>query len=697
MATLATLARLYGIQPSYRDYRGQVRHASEAALRATLAVFGAPPVANDNEIRAAITQRRAELARPTPPAAAYWLGQGNTIRVRLHAPGTDFRLHLDLRTEEGNHHRWSVSPETLAAGAIRERAESQVTVDVALPAGLPAGYHTLDSEIAGRHWQTLVIAAPPKAYQPGLPGRWWGAFLPLYALRTGRAWHAGDYSDLRRLVDWTAQHGGQMAGTLPLLAGFLDGAPYDHSPYAPASRLAWNELYIDIEASPELVYAPATRALLLDATFAKAIEDLGERRMVDYPALYRLKRRALEPLAEALFAPGNESRLAGFHRFLEASPHLGEYARFRAIGERQGTAWQAWPERLRLGDVDAGDYDQAAAHYHEYVQWLATEQLALIAPEASPAGLYMDLPLGVHASGFDTWRFRESFAPGASAGAPPDGLFVGGQDWGFPPLHPQRLRRDSYRYFIGVVRHHMRHARVLRIDHVMGLYRQYWIPQGFAATEGVYVRYPADELTAILCLESHRHRCVVVGENLGTVPAAVEHLLERHGFRPMHVAEFAATGDARGPFAEPAPASLAAIGTHDTPTFAGWWYGLDIHDKLALGLVDEDQAREEHAGREAVRTSIEAYVTQREADRSPDDPPLTRWLSGTLRHLAESDAWAVLVNLEDLLLELQPQNVPGTHRERPNWLRKASATLEAMMSDPAVGRILGEVARLRRR
>ncbi|MSQ10501.1 MAG: 4-alpha-glucanotransferase, partial [Dehalococcoidia bacterium] len=351
----------------------------------------------------------------------------------------------------------------------------------------------------------------------------------------------------------------------------------------------------------------------------------------------------------------------------------------------------------RMGDLDAGDYDQRVAHYHEYVQWLSNEQLASIAPEATPAGLYMDLPLGVHASGFDTWRFPESFAPGASAGAPPDGLFIGGQDWGFPPLHPERLRQDGYRYFIDVVRHHMRHARVLRVDHVMGLYRQYWIPQGFAATEGVYVRYPADQLAAILSLESHRHHCVVASENLGTVPAAVEHLLQRHGFRPMHVAQFGATGNAAEPFTQPTTAALAAIGTHDTPTFAGWWYGLDIHDKLALGLIDEDHAREEHGRREAVRTSIEAFVAHDEQDRSPDDPPLTRWLAGTLRHLAVSNAWAVLVNLEDLLLELQPQNVPGTHRERPNWLRKASATLEAMMADPTVARILAQVAALRHR
>lgn len=692
MTPLRALARLHGVQLSYRDYRGEVRHASDAAIEATLTALGV--AVGDGDLAGPLARSRAELARPAPPVVTCWLGEHRAVRLRLPAGQDTTAIRLSLALEGGGVRAWQATPE---ASLRQHDGDGQTVVDVPLPSDLPAGYHALHTEYAGQTWRTLVIAAPPQAYQPEPPERWWGTFLPMYALRTERPWHAGDYSDLQRLVQWTGELGGQMAGTLPLLAGFLDGEPMDYSPYAPTSRLAWNELYIDVITAPELAHAPDAQALLADPAFQRALDDLGERRMVDYPALYRLKRRVLKLLAAALKAPGNETRVAAFEAYLRANPLVQEYARFRAVAERQGKAWQAWPEPLRAGALADADYDPSVACYHAYVQWLAGQQIAAVAPEGSQAHLYMDLPLGVHASGFDTWRFQHNFAAGASVGAPPDGLFVGGQDWGFPPLHPRRLREDSYRYVIEVVRHHMRHAGVLRIDHVMGLYRQFWIPQGFSATEGVYVRYPADELAAIVCLESHRNRCVVVGENLGTVPAAVERLLERRALSPMHVAQFGVSGDPARPFTAPAAPDLAAIGTHDTPTFAGWWYGLDIHDKLALGLVDAGQAQAEHAGRDAMRTAIEAYVSQHEVDRSPDDPPLTRWLAGTLRHLAESNAWSVLVNLEDLLLELQPQNVPGTHRERPNWLRKASATLEAIIQDPTVLRLLTLVNALRHR
>jgi 4-alpha-glucanotransferase len=484
-----------------------------------------------------------------------------------------------------------------------------------------------------------------------------------------------------------------MVGTLPLLAGFLSGDPYDPSPYAAASRLAWNDLYIDIEAVPEFAAAPEVQAFLVSPEFEAAATALAGKPLVDYTQLAGLKRRALEGLAATFFAAGESARTAQFRAFLQQNPHIEDYARFRAAGEHQGRGWQAWPEPQRSGALAEADYDLAAMRYHQYVQWLASEQIA--AAGAGMAGLYMDLPLGVHASSYDTWRYRDHFAQGVAAGAPPDALFINGQNWGFPPLHP-RLQRELD--FIAALRHHLRHAVALRVDHVMGLYRQYWVPAGFAATDGVYIRYPAEELAAIVCLESQRAQTVVVGENLGTVPESVQRLMDRHDLRPLYVAQFSPTGDPGRAFHAPAAAALASLNTHDTPTFAGWWEGRDIDDQLDLGLIDEPRAESERHTRHQTGESIEEFlITHGLSEQTADGgvSPRER-VAGVLRWLAASDAWAVLVNLEDLLLEEHPQNVPGTYLERPNWQRKAAADLATITQDAWIQRLLRAIAAARR-
>ena len=262
-----------------------------------------------------------------------------------------------------------------------------------------------------------------------------------------------------------------MVATLPLLATFLDHSS-DPSPYAPASRLFWNELYVDISSLPELHHCAEARAWVESAEARRERAALRASPLVDYTRLMSGKRHVFQALARCLLEQPSQRRDA-FHRFVAGHPAVEDYARFRATCEQRKEPWDEWPARLRDGHLREGDYAEAARTYHLYAQWVTDEQLGSLARHAdrSGQGLYLDLPLGVHVSGYDVWRERASFVMGASGGAPPDSVFTKGQDWGFAPLHPHGTRRQGYRYFIAALRHHMRYASLLRIDHVMGLHR----------------------------------------------------------------------------------------------------------------------------------------------------------------------------------------------------------------------------------
>jgi 4-alpha-glucanotransferase len=289
----------------------------------------------------------------------------------------------------------------------------------------------------------------------------------------------------------------------------------------------------------------------------------------------------------------------------------------------------------------------------------------------------------VNRDGYDVWRERNVFALEASGGAPPDAFFTKGQNWGFPPLQPDGLRDQGYRYYIQCLRHHLQHAKMLRIDHVMGLHRLYWIPHGFASTEGVYVHSRAEEFYAIISLESHRHRAQVIGENLGTVPPYVNAAMARHNIFGMQVNQFLVSADPRQALEVISRGIVASLNTHDTPTFAGFWNGADIRDRNELGILSSMEAEflyRERAGQ--CERLIQELISLGELD--PGSRDLMAILRAWLFRLAGTNASLLLVNLEDLWLETEPQNVPGTWEERPNWRRKARLALEQISATGAV-------------
>ncbi|HKR66789.1 MAG TPA: 4-alpha-glucanotransferase [Thermoanaerobaculia bacterium] len=562
MRELKERARRLGIETSYIDASGKRRPASKAALAAAVELRTRPALEHD-------------------PVRVVW---GNE---RIDVDGD-----WDLALEDGS---WRAG-----RGAILDP--------------LPHGYHLLRQHDR----ETLIIAAPRKAHAPREKS--WGLFAPLYAAHTRGSWGAGDLGDLLSYASWIDHHGGSVVATLPMLAS-LDHEP---SPYSPASRLFWNELYLDVTRLPEYRDEDAD---------AGALAHLQQTTFVDYDAVRREKRRVLERCAER-FAPDLE-----FDRF--ASGEAREYARF--MGNER---------------------------YHLYVQYRLAQQMREVANAARRlgTGLYLDFPLGVHPHGYDASRYGHVFAKNVSVGAPPDLFFTKGQNWGFAPFDPDAMRADRYDYFRKAVRHHVSHAGILRIDHVMGLHRLFWIPNGMDPKDGVYVRYPADELYAILTLESRRHACTVVGEDLGTVPPEVPRMMRKHGLRRMYVVQYEVKADA--PLPEPPRESVGSVNTHDMPTFAGWWNGKDIDDRVAMGLLDEVGAHREREQRERMKKQFGS-------------------LEDVLLFLASSDAEIVLVNLEDLWGELEPQNVPGVPER--SWRHKFRLGLEDAMADGSIRRVLTNV------
>ncbi|MDR5709464.1 MAG: 4-alpha-glucanotransferase [Armatimonadota bacterium] len=612
-------ARTFGVQLAYWDISGRLRRSSPDAVRVVVEALGMDPHAPPPAVE---------------PVTVAWDGR---IRIPLWLQTAPDRVACWVRREDGEEVAWR------HLAVVSRRSGGW---EVRVPQRFPLGVHEVRIELDGKDHGTTVISAPRRI---GVQGGIWGVFVPLYALWSRSGQDIGDFEDLRRFGEWVTARGGQLVGTLPLLPVF----PEDPSPYRPLSRLLWNELFVHL---PDDTGSPTGQLVDYRAAFARKRERLMER--------------------SACLRPAEESE---FQAWLAAHPHVEDYARFRSALERFPPSWRTWPQAVRE-DEEFGELLPAAARAYAYGQWLAHRQLERVA--RTGPGLYLDFPLGVHPDGYDAWRFRELFVDGISVGAPPDPFAAQGQDWGFAPLHPLRIREEGYAYLRRCLAHHLRVARLLRVDHVMGLHRLYWIPRGFPASEGVYVRYPAEELYAVLLLEAWRHGTAVVGEDLGTVPRAVRSRLDRHGLWRMYVLIF--EGDPSGP-REPPPNTVASLGTHDTPPFAAFWRGEDIGEREALGLVDPDQARRERAHRERVVAGLAHAFGVDPAD-------VAQALRASLRFLASSRAACVLVNLEDLWLEHRPQNLPGTaDHQYPNWRRRLRYALDDLDTLPEVRSALEDV------
>jgi 4-alpha-glucanotransferase len=622
-SSLHELARLYGVQIAYYDVKQQRKQASVESLLAILNALGAS-VQKVQDISSAIRERRQELWQQLlEPVAVAWNGKLVPVKLRLPSTLADASITVHINLETGEKLRWQchggdlLSRETMEVNGIKCMVKY-----LEVPMKLPLGYHEMTLEVSRRLVPVHIISAPRKAYacDEGSKERYWGIFIPLYACHTKTGWGGGDFSALETMVRWVRKIGGDVVATLPLLATFFENA-CDLSPYSPASRLFWNEVYIDVSRIAEMETCSSAQTTLSQPAFCNAIDALHEAPFFDYRLHMGLKRQVLEQLSRYCFS-GDSNQFKSCLNFVNANPMVEDYACFRATNEKRRGRWHSWPSPQREGVLNKDDYDEQEKHYHIYVQWLANEQLKLVSQKArkSEVKLYFDLPLGVNPDSYDVWRERSAFVSGASAGAPPDVFFTKGQKWELAPLHPDGIRKQGYRYYVNCLRHNLKYADILRIDHIMAFHRLYMIPPGFDASQGVYVRYHAPEFYSLLTLESHRNKAMILGEDLGTVPGEVRKTMSQHNLCRHYVVQYNVSTDTKKPFPAVPVNVVASVNTHDMPTFAAFWQGEDISQRKELGLLDDTGFKAEAERRRLMR---EAVITFLKKERFVTDSKLS--------------------------------------------------------------------------
>lgn len=542
----------------------------------------------------------------------------------------------------------------LGLGSVDIACEDGVdrAVGGALPDDFPLGYHRLPD---GRR----LIVSPGRCSLP-TAGRAWGWTLQLYAARSRRSWGIGDLADLRALTEWSASLGAGFVLINPLHA-VAPTFPQEASPYLPTSRRFRNPVYIAVDEAPG-----ADQVDL--APHVERGAELNAMPRIDRDQVWRLKREALLAVHAA-----RVDRDA-FEQWRDAGgDDLRDFARWMTLALDHGADWRTWPEPLRdpAGDAVAAHADEHAdeVDFQLWLQWVLDQQLN---HASAPVKVLQDLPIGVDGGGADAWVWQDVLAEGASVGAPPDLLSSQGQNWGSPPLVPWRLRAAEYEPFIASIRATMAGAGGLRIDHVMGLFRLWWVPPGQTAVAGAYVRYPSDDLLDIVALESHRHDAVVVGEDLGTVEEGVRETLEERALLSYRLLWFEDDGPAAWP-----ESAMAAITTHDLPTLAGLWSGDDLADQLAHTDDDRDLLEQQR------QLLLKPLRDQTSLD---DDSTVEDALVEAHRLLGEAPSLLISATLDDAVAARMRPNMPGT-QQRDNWCIPLPVPIDELSSHSLANRL----------
>ncbi|HET7547165.1 MAG TPA: malto-oligosyltrehalose synthase, partial [Usitatibacter sp.] len=713
-SALARLARLNGIEPGYHDIWGTWRATPEDTQRRLLAALGLD--AHDEASADAVLGRRERerwqrIVAPMSVLRHGALARGMRVQLPEDAMGRALSWRLLEESGEAREERF----DALALERIEEFLAGEVSAIaflLPLPQDLPEGYHRI-TILAGASvlGEGLVAVVPERCYLPPAiadGGRVWGAALQLYGVRSSRNAGIGDFTDLRHCAEVWGERGAGIVGMNPLHALSLRD-PGHASPYSPSSRLFLNPIYLDLEAIDDFAEIAAADAGFT-TRWRSECEKLRAAAEVDYAAVASAKRAALETLYAHFTRRHLEPGTARGRLFAQFRASRGQalrhHALHEALAEFHGTHWREWPAEHRdphgEGVRRFARENPARVGLHEYLQWQADLQLGR-AQEACrdlgmAVGLYADLAISIGPDGSEAWANQHLYALGASVGAPPDAFAQRGQDWGLPPLDPVRLAESAYAPFIATLRANMLRAGALRIDHVMGLARLWWVPAGCEPGAGAYVRYPLEDLLGILALESHRERCLVIGEDLGTVADELRRALEANEVLSYRLLLFERHGEAFKAPAEYPRRALVAWSTHDLPTFAGWWREEDLATRAKLGLLDEASLARERDERRRGREALAAALRHEGllADGAHAGGPLTDELAVAVQAFAARTPSAVMVvQMEDVLEVAGQANLPGTVDQHPNWRRKLPLPVEAWPRDPRVRRLTRTLAAIR--
>ena len=715
---LKQVADLAGIADSYTDAWGNEEHVANTTLTRLLAALGYA-VGSDAELLASAEKKHAL----------------NVLAATRVCKDTD-DIHIELNISANvniSDYSWCLVAESgdvcegnVQSQLIRDGREQGMPLVFALPATLACGYHQLQVCAKGEdlpYSMTLIITPTACYKQPAIASgqKLWGPSIQLYTLKSEQNWGIGDFGDLRQLVAEIAARGGDFVGLNPIHALF-PANPEAASPYSPSSRRWLNVLYIAVNDVAEFVTCLLAQQRVASSEFQQRLAEARASDWVNYRAVADMKITVLALLFDEFqqrHLVNNTPRAQAFHAFVaNGGDSLVHHAVFDALHQQLHDrddsvwGWPAFPAEFRHITYPAvQDFikqNQTAVTFYMYLQWLADEQIASVQQfalaQGMQIGLYRDLAVGVADSGAETWADQSTLCQDVSIGAPPDVLGPLGQNWGLPPLNPAQLTATGYAAFIALLRANMQHCGALRIDHVLGLLRLWWIPKGQGAKDGAYMYYPVQDMLAILALESHRHHCAVIGEDLGTVPNEIVGLLSNAGIHSYKVFFFETAPD--GGYYSPAhyqEQSMATLCTHDMPTLRGYWHCEDLKLGQQIGLYPDSGQLEglftarSHA-KQAILNSVNWHgKLANSIDRDASGVTMDFALSNSLQlHLAAGRSSLLSLQLEDWLAMDLPVNIPGTTDEYPNWRRKLACNLSDIFSSTHINQLTAELTATRR-
>ncbi|MEB7504390.1 4-alpha-glucanotransferase [Arthrobacter koreensis] len=667
---LERLAQAKNVATTFTGWDGGVRHVSDESLRTVLAARGGPAETREQAEESLEEALLAPWRRTLPPAVV--VRQQQPVPVTVHLPpGAPAQAWITL--EDGSSVPLpGLSPQGRGVEtAIVDGVEVEAR-QLQLPGGLPLGWHTLHVAYGGEAGQstgtaeTVLAVTPDRLPAPKTGGRAWGMMAQLYSARSRRSWGIGDLTDLADLSAVSGEAGAAFMLINPLHAA-EPVPPVEDSPYLPATRRFFNPLYIRVEAVSEYAYLPGSERAAVEALAAGQQSVNRDARLLDRNSAFAAKLQALRRVYQVPRSPARTQQFEAFIR--DAGPGLDSFALWCALAADYPPDAPEWQEGLH-SDMAAAKSAELADEimFHKWLQWICDEQLESAQRAAVSAGMKIgivhDLAVGVHPGGADAWTLRDVLAPEVSVGAPPDMFNQIGQDWSQPPWDPDHLAESGYGAYRDMLRTILRHAGGVRVDHILGLFRLWWIPRGQDPDKGAYVYYDHEALVGILVLEAQRAGAVVIGEDLGVFEPWVQGYLAERGVLGTSILWFEQTGNGPREPAEYRPGALATIGTHDLPPAAGYLAGEHVTLRDSLGLLNRPVEEERELDRAATQGILDLARRHGLLGEGASEQQTVEALH---RLIALSPSALIGVGLVDAVGERRTQNQPGTSREYPNW------------------------------
>lgn len=715
------LADLVGFHRDYIDSYGKQVFAKDQARQALLQAMGYD-LSSEQVLEQQIKSLNEQGWRKMLPAThiAKCEEQQHSLVISLKSSSSSV-ITWEITTESGE----ALSNE-LAISSLTKIDETPLDEDyftkyqLDLP-NLPQGYHQLTVTHGEQTEHCHLIFAPKTCYSPqeASSEKMWGYAAQLYSLKSDNNWGMGDFSDLLGLVEKSAEQGVSAIGLNPLHPLYPNN-PAHRSPYSPTSRCFLNVMYIDVTNVPNYETCVAAQQRFNSDEFQAKLAFAKSVELIDYPAVADVKYPILEILFLDFTATANKALIKEFNNFkaeqgqdlLNLTTFDALYEHFRSQDENT-YGWKMWPEAYQEPSSAAVKAFQQShserIDYFAFLQWLAHRQLTSVAEIAKdkgmPVGLYLDLAVGCDGSGVDVWCDKGVYVSGAAVGAPPDAMNTLGQDWGLTPINPVALKQQGYLPLVKALRSNMQYAGALRIDHILGLMRQYWVAPGMKADEGVYITFPLEDILRIIALESRREQCVVIGEDLGTVPDGFGDIMAAAGLLSYKVLFFERwdSGLFMRPDLYPAQ-SMVTVSTHDLPTLTGWWTGRDLEWRQELGLYPNDEmGQQERSARIDDRNLLVSALNDLDVidmSKAPMQAPAkmnTELSVAVQKYMAQAPSHIQLIPLEDALEIVEQVNIPGTIDQHPNWRQKLPVSMSEFFQQDSVNAIADAMQQVRPR